>query len=300
MTSAVNVFYTEGRNLFIDKMDAVINNVIQIIARALAEAKAAVASGKKEVQAYVEKLPADLRKVGDQAANDVQEKFDQLESSIDSKQNELVEKLASKYNEKLQAVDARIEELKAANQGLVDKAINAVVGAIKAILKLKDLLLNVLAKIIDVVVGIIKDPIGFLGNLIDGVKLGLNNFISALPKHLVNALVAWLTGELGPMGIKIPDDIFSLEGIFSLVMQILGLTWDAIRAKAVKLLGEPVVKALETGFEIFKILINEGPIGLWKYVKEVVGNLKDMVIDDHRYDQDRGDPGRDQSGSWGC
>jgi hypothetical protein len=279
MPGEVNAFYTEGRNLFIQKMDAVINNIVAIVGRGLSEAKAEVANGKKEIQTYVEKLPADLRQVGDQAANEILGKFDQLESSIDSKQNELIERLATKYNEKLKAIDARIEELKAANQGLVDKAINAVVGVIKTILRLKDLLLNVLARISDVVTRIIKDPIGFLGNLISGVKLGLENFLSNLPKHLLNALVAWLTGALGPLGIKLPDDLFSLEGIFSLVMQILGLTWDAIRAKAVKLLGEPVVKALETGFEIFRVLISEGPIGLWKYVKEMFSNLKDLVID---------------------
>lgn len=279
MPAEVNAFYTQGRNLFLQKMDAVINNIVAMVGRALSEAKAEVANGKKEVQAYVEKLPADLRQVGDQAANEIQGKFDELESSIDAKQNELIEKLATKYNEKLKAIDARIQELKAANQGLVDKAINAVVGVVKTILRLKDLLLNVLARIADVVTRIIKDPVGFLGNLISGVKLGLENFLSNLPKHLLNALVAWLTGALGPLGIKLPDDIFSLKGIFSLVMQILGLTWDAIRAKAVKLLGERTVKALETGFEIFQVLITEGPIGLWKYVKEMFSNLKELVID---------------------
>ena len=81
------------------------------------------------------------------------------------------------------------------------------------------------------------------------------------------------------MGIQIPDDLFSLPGIFSLVMQVLGLTWDYIRAKAVKLLGEPVVKALETGFEVFQILIRDGVAGLWEFVKEQFTNLKEMVID---------------------
>ncbi len=279
MPDAVNKFYAAGRDLFLKEMGAVIDNVVNIIGRGLTEAKAEVANGKKEIQAYVAKLPADLKKVGKQAANDIQDKFDALESNIDSKQNQLIEQLATKYNEKLKAVDARIEELKAANQGFVDKAINAVVGVIKTILKLKDFLFSVLSKIADVVVGIIKDPIGFLGNMIDGIKLGLGNFISNLPKHLINALLSWLTGALGPMGIKLPDDIFSLKGIFSLVMQILGLTWDAIRARAVKLLGEPVVKALETGFEMFQVLMTEGPLGLWKYVKEMFGNIKEMVID---------------------
>jgi hypothetical protein len=279
MPSEVNVFYTDGRNLFLKEMDAVITNVAEIIARGLNEAKAEVANGKKEIETYVAQLPSDLKEVGDKAASDIQDKFDSLESTIDAKQNELIEQLAVKYNEKLKAVDARIQELKAANQGLIDRAKNFVAGVIRTIKKLKDMIVNVLSRIADVVMGIIKDPIGFLGNLIDGIKTGLDNFISNLPKHLLNALLGWLTGELGPMGIQLPDDIFSLEGIFSLVMQILGLTWDAIRAKAVKLLGEPAVKALETGFEIFRVLINEGPIGLWKYVKDMFGNIKEMVID---------------------
>lgn len=279
MPGEVNVFYSQGRELFIQKMDAVIDNVVAIIGRALSEAKAEVAKGKQEITDYVNKLPQDLRQVGEQAAADIQSKFEELESSIDSKQNELIDRLASKYNEKLQAVDARIEELKAANQGLVDKALNAVVGVIRTIMQLKDMLLNVLAKVASVVTTIIKDPVGFLGNLITGIKMGLENFIGNIGKHLINGLVGWLTGALGPMGIKLPEDIFSLQGIFSLVMQILGLTWENIRARAVALLGEPVVKALETGFEIFKILITEGPIGLWNYVKDMFSNLKEMVMD---------------------
>ncbi len=46
------------------------------------------------------------------------------------------------------------------------------VGVVKTILKLKDMLLNVLAKAADVIGDIITDPIGFLGNLVDGVKYG--------------------------------------------------------------------------------------------------------------------------------
>ena len=279
MPKEVNIFYSDGRARFIQQMDAVVGNVAEIIARGLNEAKAEVAKGKKEIETYVAQLPSDLRDVGTKAANDIQDKFDSLESKIDAKQNELIEQLATKYNEKLKAVDARIEELKAANQGLIDKAVNFVKGVIRVIKKLKDMIVNILSRIADVVMGIISDPIGFLGNLIDGIKSGLDNFISNLPRHLLNALLTWLTGELGPMGIKLPDNIFSLEGIFSLVMQILGVNWDTIRAKAVKLLGENVVKALETGFEIFQVLINEGPIGLWKYVKEMFGNIKEMVID---------------------
>jgi hypothetical protein len=279
MPPEVNVFYAEGRQLFLSKMDAVIDNVVAIVGTSLTEAKAEIANGKKRIQTYVDGLPADLKKVGQEAAAEMDGKFQELEQRVESKQNELIDSLAQKYQENLQAIDARIEELKAANQGLVDKAINAVVGVIKIILKLKEMITTVLAKVASVVGKIIEDPIGFLGNLVKGIKLGFDMFVSNIMTHLQAGLVAWLTGSLGPMGIQIPDDLFSLEGIFSLVMQVLGLSWEFIRSKAVKLLGEPVVKVLETGFELFQILINQGPAGLWEYVKEQFTDLKEMVID---------------------
>ena len=278
MPSEVNSFYTSGRQLFLNKMDAVIDNVVAIIGAGLAEAKAEIANGKKRIQEYLAGLPDNLQEVGKQAALEIQGKFDSLESSVDSKQNELIDTLAKKYNEKLSAVDARIEELKAANQGLVQKALNAVVGAIKIILKLKDMLLNVLSRVASAIGKIIKHPIQFLGNLIKGVTQGFKNFGGRIKEHLISGLVGWLTGALGPLGITLPDDIFSLEGIFSLVVQILGLTWENIRAKAVKLLGEPAVQLLEKSFDVFKILISEGPAGLWEFLKEEFSDLKDTVV----------------------
>jgi len=279
MPGEVNAFYQEGRDLFIQKMDAVIDNVVAIIGTGLAEAKAEIANGKKEIQKYLAGLPENLRQVGQQAAEGIQSQFADLEQSVDAKQEELIDTLASKYQEHLQAVDARIEELKAANQGLVDKAINFVSGVIKVILKLKEMLTNVLSRVAAVVGTILRDPIGFLGNLIAGIKQGFNSFVGNILTHLQTGLIGWLTGALGPMGIQIPDDIFSLPGIFSLVLQVLGISWAYIRGKAVKLLGEPVVKALETGFEIFKILVTEGPAGLWNFIKDQFSGLKEMVMD---------------------
>jgi cobalamin biosynthesis protein CobD/CbiB len=140
------------------------------------------------------------------------------------------------------------------------------------------MLLSVLSKVAGVVGEIIKHPIRFLGNLISGVSKGFNNFAKNIKKHLIGGLVGWLTGALGPLGIQLPDDIFSLQGIFSLVVQVLGLSWDVIRAKAVKLLGEPAVKALEQGFELFQVLINEGPAGLWRFLKDQFSDLKETVM----------------------
>ena len=279
MPSEVNAFYSDGRNLYLSKMNAVIDAVVAIIGSELAAAKAEIAKGRKQIADYLNTLPGDLKKVGAEAAENIQSQFDALDESVNSKANELVDTLANKYIENLKAVDDRIDEMKAANQGLVDAAISAIKGVIEAVIALKNLFLRVLAKIIAVVTDIIADPIGFLKNLIAAIKLGLQNFIGNIETHLKNAFITWLTGAMGPIKIKMPDDIFSLPGIFSLVTQLLGLTWEYLRGKAVMLLGEPVVKALELGFDLFKIFMKDGVAGLWEYAKEKFSDLKEMIIE---------------------
>src|SRR5262249_49448564 len=63
-----------------------------------------------------------------------------------------------------------------------------------------------------------------------------------------------------------------------LVLQILGLTYASIRARVVKIVGEPVVAKLEQVADVFKVLITEGPAGLWKWIQGQLSNLEDMVL----------------------
>ena len=279
LPSEVNVFYEKGRQLYLQKMDAVLDNIVNIIGTALTNAKAEIANGRKKIQQYVTKLPQNLKALGQQAATDIQSQFDELEQSVDSKQDELINNLAQKYNEKLKTVDSRIDEMKAANQGLVNKAANAITGVINTINKLKEMLLSVLSKAGDVIGNIITDPIGFLGNLISGIKQGFENFVGNIWEHLQSGLIGWLTGALGPMGIQMPDDVFSLPGIFSLTTQVLGLTFNFIRGRAVKRFGEPVVAGMEQSVEVFQVLRDRGAMGLWEQVQEQFNDLKETVIE---------------------
>ena len=278
MPSEVNSFYQQGRQLFLQNMDAVIDNVVTIIGTAIAEAKAEIVKGRQEIQDYVNQLPAELQQVGQNAAERIQGKFDQLEQNVEAKQNELIDHLAQKYLENLQALDARIEELKAANQGLVQQAFGAIGGVIKTILKLKDMFLSVLGKAASAIKDILKNPIGFLSNLISGVKKGLQNFVGNIGKHLKKGLMSWLFGALAEAGIHLPES-FDLKGILSLVLQVLGLTWENLRAKAVKLFGEKIVAGLEKVFTVFKALKEQGIAGLWEFVKDRLSTLKDTIFD---------------------
>ncbi|AFY57584.1 hypothetical protein Riv7116_5188 [Rivularia sp. PCC 7116] len=278
MPSEVNVFYQEGRQFYLQKMDVAIDKIVNIIGSGLIDAKSEITKGRQQIKEYVAQLPENLKKVGQQAATDIQSQFNELEQSVEGKQDELINNLAQKYNENLQVIDSGIKELKAANQGLVDQATNAITGVISTIKNLKEMLLNVLKKGASVITNIIADPIGFLGNLISGIKQGFENFVANIGKHLQAGLIGWLTGALGPIGIQIPDDVFSLPGIFSLVTQVLDLTFNNIRRKAVKMFGEPVVAGMEKSVEIFQILRSQGAMGLWEQVKEDFSDLKETVI----------------------
>ncbi|HBT09689.1 MAG TPA: hypothetical protein DEB18_09430 [Leeuwenhoekiella sp.] len=260
-------------------MDSELTSIAEYIAHKLTKAKTKITEGKQQIADYVASQPQELQDIAEEAAGTIQSRFDDLENAVNSKQDELIESLAQQYQESLAEVDARIEEMQAENRGLIDMAMGAVMGVIQTIINIKNMLTNLLSAALDAIGAIISDPIGFLINLIRGVKEGFLNFGTNIMTHLMNGLVTWLTGALGPMGITIPDDIFSLKGIFSLVMQVLGLTWDYMRQKAVKLLGEPVVQALELGFELFQIIRTEGIAGIWEYIKEQFTDLKETVIE---------------------
>jgi hypothetical protein len=279
MPSEVNAFYQEGRNLYLRLMDGVISRVADIVGAELGRAKARIAQGKQQVGQFVASQPKELQKIAKEAQSEIGGKFDDLAGEVNSKQDALVQSLAQKYVAARDALDSRIEDLKAANKGLVDKAKDAIVGVIKTILQLKDMLLSVLAKAADVIGTIIKDPIGFLSNLVGAIKQGLNQFVNNIGTHLKKGLLGWLFGALGGAGIQLPAS-FDLKGIFSLVLQVLGLTFENIRGLAVKLVGEKLVSAVEGTAKFFVTLTTEGPAALWTFIQDKIGeiNLQETVL----------------------
>ncbi|MFH8686155.1 hypothetical protein ACH4EC_04770, partial [Streptomyces anulatus] len=194
LPKAANDLYQESRKLYVSKMQTVISSVADIIGAELGKAKARIAKGRTELKAEVDKLPADLKQFGEEAAKDFAGKFDDLEATVNEKSEQLVQDLAQKYTAALNKIDEEIKKLQEANKGLIDKAKDAIVGAIKTINELKNLLLGILAKAASAIMKIIKDPIGFLGNLVKAVGAGLNLFITNIADHLKTGVVSWLLG----------------------------------------------------------------------------------------------------------
>ena len=152
-------------------------------------------------------------------------------------------------------------------------------GPLAQVKAIADKILSVLPSAGGVIWSIVKDPVSFLGNLVAGLRQGCGSFLGNLNGHLQGGLIGWLTGTLGPMGIQIPDEIFSLKGAFSLVTQVLGITWDYMRTKAVKQFGERTVARMEKSSEMFQMLAAKGPMGLWEQASNRFEDLKETTID---------------------
>ena len=156
---------------------------------------------------------------------------------------------------------------------ILDAALSLAGGAAKSVMDVFKKGKAVFNKILD-------DPIGFVKNFLKAVKLGINQFATNFGKHFKNAIFGWLFGTMAEAGIELPKK-FDLKGIFNLVMQILGLTYNRIRTKLVKKLGskgETIVSVIEKGITFVKKLITEGPIALWEKMKESLGDLKKKIM----------------------
>ncbi|WP_329036560.1 hypothetical protein OIE71_26320 [Streptomyces sp. NBC_01725] len=273
-----NNLYQEARKLYVSQMQTVISSVADIIGAELGRAKARIAKGRAELKAEVDKLPADLKAFGEEAAKDFAGKFDDLEATVDEKSEQLVQDLATKYTSALNKIDEEIKKLQEANKGLIDKAKDAIVGAIKTINELKNLLLGILAKAASAIMKIIKDPIGFLGNLVRAVGAGLNLFITNIADHLKTGVVSWLLGTAVKAGLELPAR-FDLKGIIQIIGSLLGLTWDNIRARVTrKGVPDEAMSKVESSVPVAQSLAREGPAGAVKEIQAETGDLKATIL----------------------
>ncbi len=276
----VNKFFDSGKDLYIKVMDKFIDQIATHVTTQLNAAKTRIAKGKKEVQTYVNSLSPSLRKIGKDAIAEIQSKFNALEDSVNSKKDALIDVLAKKYADNITSIDARIADLKTQNSGWVNQALDALRTSVFAIIiEIKNTLTNLLSGVMSAIQAIIMDPIGFFKNLIAGVSQGFTNFGNNIWTHLKTGFFGWLTGAMKGISITMPEDVFSLKGIFSITTQVLGLTWSGIRAIGSKVIGEPVMKVLETSFEMVQIVRKEDVAGLWEHLKDQFADLKATVMD---------------------
>jgi hypothetical protein len=272
-----NRIYERAKDNYLTAMRQVISNIADTIDRELRHAKDRIAAGRKELTDAVDKLPADLRALGREAATDFESKFDELKDTVNDKGTELVDTLATKYTDAVKSVDDEIAAEKEKNKGLVSKAADAIAGIIRTIKELGSLLMGVLRKAVSAIGAILKDPIGFLGNLVTGVGGGLKLFMKNAGRHLEQGVLAWLLGTAATAGIQLPTS-FDILGILLMITTLLGLSWANLRARLVRKVPEKAVAAAETAVPLVMEVRKRGVAGMWSDLKTRVGDLKKDLI----------------------
>ncbi|WP_295213433.1 hypothetical protein [uncultured Chryseobacterium sp.] len=279
----VDKYYKQGKDHFMTAMDGVITKIAELVTTRLNAAKASITAGRQKVVSFIKNLPADVRKAVKGDIDAIQGQFKELENSISDKESSLIDSLASKYNNALKEVDELIVDIKKRNRGFLAAVEDATVGLAKTIMEIRKTLTELLSGAVSAVLAIVADPIGFLSHLIAGVSQGFTNFGTNIWTHLKTGFFGWLTGAMKGISFTMPEDVFSLKGIFSITSQVLGLTWGGIRAIGARVIGESVMKVLETasekGLEVVQVVRKDGAAGLWEYLKDQFADLKATVMD---------------------
>jgi ABC-type multidrug transport system fused ATPase/permease subunit len=278
LPKSVKAWFDQAHKVFLAELDALVVRVAKLVETRLQEAKDEIAKGQKEIKDYVDGLPANLQAVGRAAQKEMNSRFDELRQGVDDKRNDLANKLAQRYKDAHEKGQKALQELKDKHKSLYERLRDAIKEVIEVLRNFKNRIVSLIKKGADTINLIVAHPIRFLKNLINAIKQGISQFRDRIWEHLKAGFLAWLLGPLGEAGITMPKDL-SLPSILMLVLQILGLTYAKIRAKAVKLIGERNVMLLEKLFELLKALWEGGPAALWEKLKEFLGDLKQQVID---------------------
>lgn len=273
----VKAWFDEAHKQFRKDLDDLVVRVAGMVESRLKKAKDRIDEGQREIENYVSTLEGDLKKFGENTAAEVNQRFDQLRQSVDDKRKELASSLAQRYKDAVDKGAKALQDLKDKHKSLVERIRDAIVAVVKVLREFKERIMSLLKKGAATIRQIVKDPIGFLKNILNAIKQGLNQFVKNIWTHLKNGFMGWLFGALGDAGLQMPAE-FNIAGILSIVLQVLGLTYDRIRAKAVRIIGERNVMIIEKVVEIVKTLFTQGPGALWEQLKEYLGNLKEIIV----------------------
>lgn len=267
----------EAVNTIIDAAVAFINEAIQRFADAL----------KGLVDTLIgdlfPELAAALNGFIDDAANAMQEFVTEVGNTLKEGFNAIMDGLQSAINAILDAFQAAINAALATLQALVTGDWSEIIKKIfEGIMKLAGIdpqpIYDFIASAAETLKIIVDDPGQFLSNVLDAIKGGIRNFANNIVQHLQAGIIGWLTGALGSMNITLPEQ-FDLWGVLDLVRQILGLTWERLRAKAVRIIGEKNVERIEFFAGYLQTLITGGFSALWEQIKESISSVKDIVFD---------------------
>lgn len=280
---AVKAIFERNRSAFVESVNKLVADISADNKRVIQECKDELQRAKAEIKDFVSKLKPSLQDIGKKAAEDMNSKLDGLDQFIAKKEEDLQNQLKDKQTAAIKAIDEKIEKMKEAMAGALAKLGKLLLWAAKkfftwALEKFGFSLAeieSIINKGVAVLKAIFTGPIKFVKNLINAASLGFKNFGKNFLTHLKNAVFEWLTGSLE--GLQLPGT-WDLKGILSVIFQMVGISYANIRAHLVKYIPEPVIKGLETTFDVLKTLIKDGPMAAWEQLQQIGTEMKDAFV----------------------
>lgn len=135
---------------------------------------------------------------------------------------------------------------------------------------------------------IVDNPKAFLRNLIDGLKMGFDQFSAKALGYLGISFTTWLLSAFKTEKVAMPQQ-FDGSGLFRLGLRLLGLDLAALQQKLSKSMGPrsaEKTELLNTAGGFLKTLVTQGPGALGKELldltKSQLGQLTKQVLDSVR------------------
>ncbi len=150
-----------------------------------------------------------------------------------------------------------------------------------------DVVNQIIARTIEAMDSIKRDPVGFLKNLLRAIKQGFVQFFENILQHLTRGLVGWLMSELREAGVPELTDL-SLRGVISWVLEVLNISmeriWEKLAAhprigpqRVARIRG--MIHTLEGIWTFIKDVQERGMAAIWDKIREQLSNLWDTVLD---------------------
>jgi hypothetical protein len=273
----IQAIYDNGKRLYLRKMRELIVEISGVVESSLRWCTDEIARARNGIQEYVNSLPQALRRAGEETSRGVSERFDQLRNSVNERREALANRLVERYRQAQQQLDQRIQQMQAANRGLINRFVAAIREVVEIINNFRRQLMSLIGEARSVVDRIVERPVNFVHNLVRALRMGFDQFSRNIWTHLRGALLNWLFGTLAQAGITLPTS-FDLRSIIGLILQILGISYDRIRGKVARIIGERNMAMLEHAWRYVSALVREGPIGLWNEIRNDLSNLWEMAL----------------------
>ncbi|WP_299457053.1 hypothetical protein [uncultured Microscilla sp.] len=288
----VIAIFEDERKKFIATIDREVKHILGYVKREVTACKALIKQAHKDLEKIVAKQGPAFKKVAERAYADISKKLQQLDQKVNKKAAELKKYLDTARKKAIEEVDKKIAEIKERLKGLLHNLAKFLVDAaykfFKWVLSSSGFSTEQIDQIINqgkqVLTKIVTDPMGFFQNMVDAVGQGFNNFVGNIGKHLKNGFFAWLTGAMAGTGLNLPQQ-WDLKGIFSVVLQVMGLDWTVLRARIAKEVGEENLARAEeaggAGLELLQAIKEKGFVeAVWDMLAEKAEEIKTMVINE--------------------